>query len=216
MNDALLHGLVILAASYLLGSVPFAVVVSRLFGLADPRSFGSGNPGATNVLRSGNKLAAFITLVGDAAKGAAAVWLCQCLGQVWALPAWLPVWAGVFAFAGHLYPVFLGFRGGKGVATFLGTVIMLAPIVGGMTCLLWLGVAAWTRFSSLASVVCSASAILAVWGVPTRPGMLPGTIVMAAFLWWRHRVNLQRLMAGTETRIGNKQQAVQTDGDAAA
>ena len=197
--------LLVLALSYLLGSIPFAVVVSRLFGLPDPRSFGSGNPGATNVLRTGNKPAALLTLVGDASKGAVAVLLCRALGSEDA-PA-LAAWAGAVAFLGHLYPLFLGFKGGKGVATFLGTLLALAPIVGIATCVLWLIMAALFRYSSLASVVCAVCAWVALLRVAGPAGAAAAVFVMSALVVWRHRTNLQNLFAGTETKIGQRAQA---------
>ena len=194
----------VIALAYLLGSVPFAVVVSRAFGLPDPRSFGSGNPGATNVLRSGNRLAAALTLLGDASKGGVAVLLARLAADTWALPADLPAWAGAAAFAGHVYPVFLRFRGGKGVATFLGTLLALLPIVGLGTCLLWLVIAALLRYSSAASVLSAASASLALLGLPVSPSVRMAVFVMAAVLVWRHRGNIAKLMAGTESRIGSR------------
>lgn len=207
----LAYGALILVGSYLLGSIPFAVVVSRLFGLADPRSFGSGNPGATNVLRSGNKVAAFLTLLGDAAKGAMAVLICRHLVPSLGLSVALVAWSGALAFAGHLYPVFLGFKGGKGVATFLGTVLALSPLVGGFTLLLWLGVAAWTRYSSLASMVCAVSVPMAVIGNPSAPGVRGAAVVMGLFVLWRHRGNMRNIMSGTESKIGQKAKAGQPD-----
>jgi glycerol-3-phosphate acyltransferase PlsY len=198
-----------LLAAYLLGSIPFAVVVSRAFGLADPRSFGSGNPGATNVLRSGSKPAAVLTLLGDASKGAAAVLLCRALADPLGLPAVLPAWAGAAAFAGHLYPVFLRFRGGKGVATFLGTLLALVPLVGVATCMLWAAVAVLTRYSSAASMISAAAAGLALTRVGGPPGAMAAVIVMAVFLIWRHRANIVKLLKGTESKIGK--QAVQSD-----
>jgi glycerol-3-phosphate acyltransferase PlsY len=199
--------LLVLALAYLLGSIPFAVVVCRAFGLPDPRGFGSGNPGATNVLRTGNRLAALLTLLGDASKGAVAVLLCRALAGELELGPWLPAWAGAAAFAGHLFPVFLGFRGGKGVATFLGTLLALVPIVGVATCLLWLGVAALFRYSSLASVVSAACASFALLGIPTEPGVAGAVALMFAFLLYRHRANLQNLLAGTESKLGQRKEA---------
>jgi glycerol-3-phosphate acyltransferase PlsY len=193
-----------LLAAYLLGSIPFAVVVSRAFGLADPRSFGSGNPGATNVLRSGSKPAAALTLLGDASKGAVAVLLCRALADPLGLPAYLPAWAGAAAFAGHLYPVFLRFRGGKGVATFLGTLLALAPLVGAATCLLWAGVAFLTRYSSAASMVSAAAASLALTRVGGPPGAIATVMVMSVFLIWRHRGNIVKLLKGTESKLGRR------------
>ena len=192
----------VLLAAYLLGSIPFAVVVSHAFGLADPRSFGSGNPGATNVLRSGSKPAAALTLLGDAAKGAVAVLLCRVLVEPLGLAAVVPAWAGAAAFAGHLYPVFLRFRGGKGVATFLGTLLALVPLVGAATCLLWVGVAFLTRFSSAASMVSAAAATLALSRVGGPPGALAAVAVMSVFLIWRHRANIGKLLKGSESKIG--------------
>ncbi len=192
----------VLLAAYLLGSIPFAVVMSRLFGLPDPRGFGSGNPGATNVLRSGNKLAALLTLLGDASKGAVAVLLCRAGGAALGLPPELAAWAGAAAFAGHLFPVFLRFRGGKGVATFLGTLLALVPVVGIGTCLLWLVIAVLFRYSSVASVVSALSAALALCGIAAPPGARGAVALMAAFLIWRHRRNFSQLIAGTESKIG--------------
>jgi glycerol-3-phosphate acyltransferase PlsY len=194
----------VVVAAYLIGSIPFAVLVSRLFGLADPRSFGSGNPGATNVLRTGNRLAAAITLLGDAAKGAVAVLLCRAISGPLALDPCDAAWAGAAAFAGHLYPIFLRFRGGKGVATFLGTLLALVPIVGVATCALWVAVAAWLRYSSLASLVCAAAAALALYGIPAPDCARTAVTIMGAFLIWRHRRNIAQLIAGTETRIGQR------------
>ncbi len=194
----------VLLGAYLLGSIPFAVVVSRAFGLADPRSFGSGNPGATNVLRSGSKLAAALTLIGDASKGAVAVLLCRALAQTLDLGEQAPAWAGAAAFCGHLYPVFLRFRGGKGVATFLGTLLVLVPLVGVATCLLWVAVAALSRYSSAASMVSAVAASLALSRVGGPPGALGAVALMTAFLVWRHRGNIAKLLKGTESKIGQR------------
>jgi glycerol-3-phosphate acyltransferase PlsY len=201
----------VLLAAYLLGSVPFAVVVSRAFGLADPRSFGSGNPGATNVLRSGNKIAAALTLAGDAGKGALAVLLCRALAEPLGLPEVCASWAGAAAFAGHLYPVFLRFRGGKGVATFLGTLLALVPLIGVATCLLWLAVAALSRYSSAASMVSAVAATLALSRVGGPPGAFAAVAAMTVFLLWRHRANMVKLLKGTESKIGQKAPAAGAD-----
>ena len=194
----------LLLAAYLIGSIPFAVVVSRLLGMADPRSYGSGNPGATNVLRSGNKLAAALTLVGDALKGWLAVWLAETfapsfgLGSI-ALPA-----AGLAAFLGHLYPIFLGFKGGKGVATAAGVLIGAKGLLGLAVLGVWLGIALTLRYSSLAAVCAALAApILAyVFGLDTD--WIVAIAVMSALLLWRHRDNIRRLLAGQESRIGSK------------
>ena len=204
----------VLLVAYLLGSIPFAVVVSRAFGLADPRSFGSGNPGATNVLRTGSKPAAALTLLGDSAKGAVAVLLCRALAGPLGLEPTAAAWAGAAAFAGHLYPVFLRFRGGKGVATFLGTLLALAPLVGVATCLLWVAIAYLTRYSSVASMVSAVAAALALSRVGGAPAVLPAVTVMAAFLVWRHRANIAKLFKGTESKIGQKSAPATSSADA--
>jgi acyl phosphate:glycerol-3-phosphate acyltransferase len=189
-----------LLAGYLLGSVPFAVLVSHALRLADPRSYGSGNPGATNVLRSGNRIAALLTLIGDGAKGAAAVGIGLALADG---VEWLPIASGAAAFVGHLYPLFLRFRGGKGVATYLGVLLALDVSVGLATCALWLAVAYASRYSSLASMVAALAApgLLAAWRVPP----LSATAIvatMAAVLVWRHRANIVKLAHGEEARLG--------------
>jgi len=191
-------GLLALVAGlgYLLGSVPFGVVVSRLFGLADPRGVGSGNIGATNVLRSGNKPAAALTLILDAGKGGAAVLIARAaLGEDAAQAA------GGAAFLGHLFPVWLGFRGGKGVATFLGVILALAPLAGLAACATWAAIAALFRFSSLAALV--AAGMAPVWLVLTGAGQtaLLGA-ALALLVWIRHRQNIGRLRRGEEPRIG--------------
>lgn len=181
---------------YLLGSVPFGVLLTRALGLGDLRSIGSGNIGATNVLRTGNKGAALATLLLDGGKGAAAVLLARWLdGESAALVA------GGAAFLGHLYPVWLGFRGGKGVATFLGTVIALAWPLGLGLCAIWLLTAALSRISSLSALVAAAAApVLAL--AMGQPGLAAVTLFMAALIFLRHHENIARLRAGTELRIG--------------
>lgn len=182
--------------AYLLGSVPFGIVIARLFGLGDLRQIGSGNIGATNVLRTGNKPAAALTLVLDAAKGAVAVLIARAaLGEDAAQIA------GFAAFLGHCFPVWLGFRGGKGVATFLGTLIALAWPVGLAACATWLVVAALLRISSLAALVAAATA--PVWALLLGHGALAALCAaLAALVLLRHRPNIERLLAGTEPRIG--------------
>jgi glycerol-3-phosphate acyltransferase PlsY len=194
-----LNPLVFVLPAYLLGSLPFAVIVSRAFGLADPRSFGSKNPGATNVLRSGNKLAALLTLVGDAAKGWLAMWLAQLAGA----DALGVAAAGLAAFLGHLFPIFLRFKGGKGVATALG---VLAGFSGwlALACIgTWLAVAAISRYSSLAALAAAALAPLAAWQLVDQQ-TAQAVLVMSLLLVWRHKENVRKLMAGTESRIGSK------------
>lgn len=190
--------------SYLLGSVPFAVIVSRTMGLADPRTYGSGNPGATNVLRSGSRLAAALTLIGDAAKGAIAVWMVRRFGAPFGVGDWGVALSGLAAFAGHLYPVFLRFKGGKGVATFLGVLLVFSPWVGLLACAIWLLMAVFFRFSSLASLSAAVIAPLAYlmgWGFEP---VVPALIVMAALLVMRHQQNIAQLLAGKERKIGEK------------
>lgn len=182
---------------YLLGSVPFGVLLTRALGLGDLRSIGSGNIGATNVLRTGNKGAALATLLLDGGKGAAAVLLARWLGGEGAALV-----AGGAAFLGHLYPVWLGFRGGKGVATFLGTVIALAWPLGLGLCAIWLLTAALSRISSLSALVAAASAPVLALLVMGQPGLAAVTLFMAALIFLRHHENIARLRAGTEPRIG--------------
>ena len=192
-------------AAYLLGSVSFAVIVSKLYGLQDPRSYGSGNPGATNVLRSGHKTAAVLTLLGDAFKGWLAVWLTINLGA----SATLVCIAAVGVFIGHLFPIFLAFKGGKGVATAFGVLLALAPALGLATLLTWLIVAFFFRMSSLAAVAAGVFApfyYLILAGVlwPFEPAILGALILMGVLLLARHRANIVRILAGTEPKIGKK------------
>ncbi len=190
--------------SYLLGSIAFAVVVSRLFGLADPRSYGSGNPGATNVLRSGSKAAAAITLLGDAAKGAVAVLLVRSFGAPPGVGEMAAAVAGLSAFVGHLFPVFLGFRGGKGVATFLGALLAIDLVAGILSCLAWLTVALLLRYSSLASLSAAVIAPVALFWSTRQVVPLLAVAAMSALLFSRHRTNIANLRAGRERRIGEK------------
>ncbi len=186
------------AIGYLLGSIPFGLLVARIFGLGNLRQIGSGNIGATNVLRTGNKAAAALTLAFDAGKGAAAVLLARALQGEDAAQV-----AGLCAFLGHLYPVWLGFKGGKGVATFLGTFLAVSPMVGALLCLTWLAFALVTRYSSAAALgAAGLSPMLALWD--QRGHTLLLAFVMMIFIYIRHRGNLARLRAGKETRIGQK------------
>jgi len=209
--DILLHPLSIVLGSYLLGSLSFAVIVSRLMGLSDPRSYGSKNPGATNVLRSGNKKAAIFTLLFDAIKGWVPVfWVVQ-YGAAYGLNDSTAAAAGVAAFMGHLFPVFFRFQGGKGVATALGVLMGVNPLLGLAIALTWIAVAWFFRYSSLAALM---AAILApvyyalggdvVW--PLQSPMLGLLCVMGIFLVWRHRDNVNRLLAGTESKLGAKKE----------
>ena len=195
-----MNALIFAALGYLLGSLPFAVIVSKAFGLADPRTFGSGNPGATNVLRSGNKLAALLTLLGDAAKGWLAMWLTNLLGA----DATTAALAGVAAFLGHVFPVFLKFKGGKGVATALGVLIGLDGLIAALVAITWLTVAFASRYSSLAAIAAACVAptlALQKFGIGT---ISTAVAFMCLLLLWRHRSNITNLAAGTEGGIGRK------------
>lgn len=186
--------------AYLLGSVATAIVVSRLLGLPDPRTMGSGNPGATNVLRTGRKGAALATLLGDMLKGLLPVALARLLevGEVTLIATALA------AFLGHIYPVFFQFRGGKGVATALGVLLGLAPWLGLAVLGVWLLVAATLRYSSLAALIAAATAPVIAWGLGLGAAAIIGVAFMSALLIARHRGNIQRLLNGTESRIGAK------------
>lgn len=193
-------GLLLLTAilGYLLGSIPFGVLMTRLFGLGDLRKIGSGNIGATNVLRTGNKGAALATLLLDGGKGAVAVLIARCVAGEDAAQL-----AGLTAFLGHLFPVWLKFKGGKGVATFLGTLLALAWPVGIAACLTWAVTALVSRFSSLSALVAAALAV--VWGGVLGHGDLTILItILATLVFWKHLPNIERLKAGTEPKIGRK------------
>src|SRR5512134_1233968 len=193
-------GFVILA--YLLGSIPFAVVASKAFDLPDPRSYGSGNPGATNVLRTGRKGAAALTLLGDAGKGWVAVALAQHFGPRFGVGEFGIAAAALAAFAGHLFPLFLGFKGGKGVATALGVVAALSGWLALAVALVWVAVALIWRYSSLAGVAAAALAPLFAYFL-LGPGAATGAVLaMSLLLLWRHRENIRKLAAGTESKIG--------------
>jgi glycerol-3-phosphate acyltransferase PlsY len=196
--------LIAILLGYLIGSISFAVVVSRLMGLDDPRAYGSGNPGATNVLRSGNKKAAILTLVMDALKGFIPVWLVVAFGEPYGLSEGTAALVGLAAFLGHLWPVFFGFKGGKGVATGAGLLLGLNPLLGVATLLSWVMVAYFTRYSSLAAIVAAVFAPFYQWLIW---GFGPTTMVcavLAVLLVWRHSGNIRKLLDGTESRIGQK------------
>ena len=189
---------------YLIGSISFAVVVSRLMGLDDPRAYGSGNPGATHVLRSGNKKAAILTLLMDALKGFVAVCAVVAFGEPYGLGEGSAALVGLAAFLGHLWPVFFGFKGGKGVATGAGVLLGLNPLLGVATLLSWGMVAYFTRYSSLAAIVAAVFAPFYQWLIW---GFGPTTMVcavLAVLLLWRHSGNIRKLLDGTESRIGQK------------
>jgi len=191
--------------AYLLGSIPFAVIVSRAFALPDPRSYGSGNPGATNVLRTGKKAAAALTLLGDALKGWLAVYLAQRLAEPGTIDV-APAVAAVAATLGHMYPVILRFRGGKGVATATGVLVALDPWLGAGAIATWIIIAFFFRYSSLAALVAAAFApffafFLYGMGRFAWEGAI-GVAVIAVLIVWRHQDNIRNLIAGTEGRIG--------------
>jgi glycerol-3-phosphate acyltransferase PlsY len=188
------------AAAYLLGSVSFAIVVSRLMALPDPRSYGSKNPGATNVLRSGSKVAAVLTLAGDAGKGWLAAWLAW---RVTGDPLAVAV-TGLAAFLGHLYPVLHRFAGGKGVATAAGVLLGLDWRIGVGTLATWILIAVFIRYSSLAALIAAVFAPLATFYLYGAGAPALAVLIMAAFLVWRHKQNIVRLLSGTEPRIGAK------------
>ena len=196
-------------AAYLLGSLAFAVLVSKAMGLSDPRTFGSKNPGATNVLRSGSKAAAIVTLLLDALKGFVPVVLVKAFGDRYGLHEGTVALVALAAFLGHLYPVFFRFQGGKGVATFIGVVFGVHWLLGVATGLTWLIIAFFFRYSSLASLV---SAVFApvyyllgdrLGWYAERP-VAVALFAMALLLAWRHRANIQRLLEGKESRLGAK------------
>lgn len=195
---AMILALALVLAAYLAGSVSTAVIVSKSMGLPDPRSSGSGNPGATNVLRLGGKKAAVATLLGDVLKGLLPILVARLIGLDQSGVALV----GLAAFLGHVFPVFFGFRGGKGVATALGVLIALSPAAAGIAALTWLATAALFRISSLAALVTAilAPVYLALLGAAKT--QILALAVMAAFLVWRHKDNIQRLLQGTESRIG--------------
>jgi glycerol-3-phosphate acyltransferase PlsY len=195
----------LISLAYLLGSISFAVVMSRIFGLEDPRTYGSGNPGATNVLRSGNKLAAGLTLLGDAAKGWLAVWGAAQLNAAVSVQALV----ALAVFLGHLYPVFLRFKGGKGVATAFGVMLAVQPLLALAAALTWMVVAKIFKYSSLAALVSAVSAPLfyvlgdqRIW--VAQPQLAWVLTLIALFLLYRHRANIERLLKGTEPRVGKK------------
>lgn len=194
----MLEVLLAVLVAYLIGSLSFAVILSRAFGLPDPRSYGSGNPGATNVLRSGRKAVAALTLLGDALKGAVAVWLAQWATATWGLPAHTPALAGLAAFIGHLWPVFFGFKGGKGVATALGLLLALNPWLGLACAGTWLLVFLVTRISSLSALVAAGLAPVFIWLLGGQWIDTLAILGVALLIFWRHRANIGRLLRGEE------------------
>ena len=196
-------------AAYLIGSLSFAVIVSRAMGLSDPRTYGSGNPGATNVLRSGSKPAAIVTLLLDAAKGWLPVMLVKWFGPAWDLSEGTQALAGLAAFLGHLYPVFFAFKGGKGVATAVGVLLAFEPLLALATLVTFAIIVFFSRYVSLASMVAAVFAPAyyligdgVAWTASSAKTL--ALIAMGLLLIWRHRENIHRLLAGTESKLGQK------------
>jgi len=185
---------------YLAGSIPFALVASRIFALPDPRTYGSRNIGATNVLRSGSRAAALVTVIGDVGKG----WVAVLAARLLEMPMELVALTGVAAFVGHLFPVWLRFRGGKGVATAAGVLIAFDWRVGLGVVLAWLAVAAATRYSSLGALVAAIAAPVLTWWLQGTGALLAAVAAMSVIVFVRHRANIVKLARGEETRIGEK------------
>jgi len=210
LSDILLHPVSVIVLSYLLGSLSFAVIVSKFMGLSDPRSYGSKNPGATNVLRSGNKKAAALTLLFDAVKGWVPVFWVLSEGSAYGLTESAAAAAGLAAFLGHLYPIFFKFEGGKGVATALGVLMGVSPVLGLAIALTWLGVAWFFRYSSLAALLAAVLApvyyalVADVFWWRFNGAIFGMLCAMGILLVWRHRDNVNRLLAGTESKLGAK------------
>jgi len=199
-----MNTLIFTVVAYLIGSISFAVVMSRAFGISDPRTYGSKNPGATNVLRSGNKKAAIATLIGDGAKGWFAVWLALRLADRYGVDETGIALVAIAVFLGHLWPVFFRFIGGKGVATALGVLLGIHPLLGLAVLATWLLVAYVSRYSSLAALI---AAVLApvYYGIALGADViLAAIVVMSALLLYRHAGNISNLLAGKESKIGSK------------
>ena len=189
-------------AAYLLGSLSFAVIVSRLMGMADPRTYGSGNPGATNVLRSGRKTAAALTLLGDAAKG----WLAVFLADTFRLPEWNDTVIAAVAVAvliGHMFPVFFRFKGGKGVATAVGVLLALSPAAALVCIAVWLAMAFGLKISSLAALCAAVIAPFAVYFFAPQHAYTVAAAIIAVLVLWRHSENIRKLLQGKESKIGS-------------
>lgn len=193
----MLNTVLIVVAAYLLGSIASAIIVGRLLGTGDPRAEGSRNPGATNMLRIGGRKAGALTLIGDMLKGLLAVLIARAIGA----GADVQAMAASAAFLGHLFPVFFGFRGGKGVATALGALLGLQWQVGLLVVATWLLMAGLFRYSSLAALIAAAAAPFYMWWLRPEPAFVAASVGMAALLYWRHRSNIAKLLAGTEGRI---------------
>lgn len=180
--------------AYLFGSVSSAIIICRLMGLPDPREQGSGNPGATNVMRIGGKKAAAITLLGDSLKGLIPVYAAKLMG----VPSEILALVGLAAFFGHLYPVFFGFKGGKGVATSVGVLLAFSWLLGGVVMLTWLAIYKVSKISSLSALFASTLSAVYAWYILSDMPIVIASVIMTVFLLWRHKSNIQRLMAGEE------------------
>ncbi|PPD56145.1 MAG: acyl-phosphate glycerol 3-phosphate acyltransferase [Methylotenera sp.] len=187
-----------IVAAYVIGSIAFGILVSKLFGLPDPRTVGSGNIGATNVARSGKKLPAILTLLGDAFKGWLPVWLALQSGML----MWVVAWVGLAVFLGHLFPIFHRFKGGKGVATALGVMLAISLMLGLAALVTWAIVFAISRYSSLAAIVAAVLSPIYAWLLLPYKDYVMLMFVIAVMLVWRHRTNIQKLLAGTEAGFG--------------
>ena len=199
--------LIFVVAAYLLGSISFAVLMSKAFGLADPRTYGSGNPGATNVLRSGKKAAAALTLLGDAAKGWVAVFIAIRFAPHDVSGLWLVALVALAVFLGHLFPIFLRFQGGKGVATALGVLLAISGWLGLAVLGTWLVVAVVFRYSSLSALLAAVGAPIYAMLLGLQPQLVLAASIMSLLLIWRHKGNIQNLMTGKESKIGRKKSA---------
>lgn len=189
-----------IVGAYLIGSIAFGILVSKLYGLPDPRTVGSGNIGATNVARSGKKMAAVLTLLGDVFKGWFPVWIALQSGML----MWVVSGVGLAVFFGHLYPLYHGFKGGKGVATALGVMLAISSLLGVAALLTWVLVFAVSRYSSLGAIVAALLAPVYAWYLLPYQDYVIAVLVMSIFLIWRHRTNIQKLIAGTESGFGKK------------
>lgn len=199
----MLANLLVILAAYLLGSLSFAVIVSKFYGMDDPRTYGSGNPGATNVLRSGKKKAAVLTLLGDALKGLVAVWLALALQDTLDLSDGTIAAVAVAALIGHMWPVFFGFKGGKGVATALGVLLGLSWPVALVCAAVWLVMAFGFKVSSLAALVATLISPLTAWFFDLPGSWILAIVIIAALVLYRHRSNIENLLQGKEGKIGS-------------
>ncbi len=199
----MLANLLVILAAYLLGSLSFAVIVSKFYGMDDPRTYGSGNPGATNVLRSGKKKAAALTLLGDALKGLVAVWLALALQDTLDLSDGTIAAVAVAALVGHMWPVFFGFKGGKGVATALGVLLGLSWPVALVCAAVWLVMAFGFKVSSLAALVATVISPIAAWMFGLPGSWILAVVIIAALVLFRHRSNIENLLKGKEGKIGS-------------